>query len=243
MELIKTALQGLTVSTESIKTDPAAETAEPRATTPAAAALNVQEQANKGLSANAIEEKKGVVMDGPLGLVFTRALNIAFAKQDPATGEYTATSDTSTPVGVAQGQGEVTSMEQFAVALESQANDWLMAAQALREKQARLVAAGAPVEDGTDDDANTVPLTTSGTRSVQVTPEEVIQIFSQPDLLPKGGYDFVFYTDAMAPSDHAPFGSNKYADNKTLFLDGSGYQTSIESISIVVKTRTDKVGE
>jgi hypothetical protein len=241
MDLIKTALQGLTVSTESIKTDPAAETGEARATTPAAAAQLAIDRADKDAAPGAAEEKKGVVMTGPLGLVFTRALNIAFAKQDPATGEFTATSDTSAPVGVGAGQGEVMSMEEFATSLESQANDWLMAAAALREKQARIAASGGNIEDGEDDDSNTVPLTTSGTRSVSVTPEEVIAIFSNPDQLPKHACDFVFYTDAMAPSVHAPLGSNPYRDNKTLYLDGSGYQVSIESISIVVKTRTDKV--
>lgn len=244
MELIKNALQGLTVSTESIKTDPAAETAEARALTPAAKAqqaLDAAEDNHVG-AAGAAEEKKGVVMSGPLGVIFTRALNLAYAKRDPATGEYTAASDTTPQFP----QGEVATMEELALAMESQANDWMRAAAALREKEAGLIAQGRDVlEDGSSDDVGkTVPLTTSGTRAVQVTPEEVISIFQRPDDLPGGSggahCDFIFYTDATAPNDHSPMGVDSSRGEKMIYM-GDGWRTTLESISIVVKTRTDKI--
>lgn len=246
MELIKTAL---VLSNESIKTDPAAETQEPRGVTPAAKAQEAINRAKADgttpATAAGLEEKQGVVMTGPLGVILTRALNIAYAKKDPATGEVTATADT-TPVAPEDAlQGEVASLEECIVTLETQANDWIMAAAALREKKERLTRAGINPEedDGTAEDVPRVPLTTSGTRSVEVTPDEIVRLFQDPSNLPnKGNCDFVFYTDTMAPSNHSPMGTgHSYTDNRTLYMDGSGYQVSVESISIVVKTKAEKV--
>jgi hypothetical protein len=249
MELIKTALIGLAVSTESIKTDPAAETQVPRAITPAAQAQVALDRAKQDgtipTQVDGLTEKQGVVMTGPLGVIMTRALNIAYAKKDPATGEYTATADSTAPTPEDALQGEVASLEEYITTLETQANDWIMAAAALREKKERLTKAGInPEEDSGDaEDVMRVPLTTSGTRAIEVTPDEVVRLFQNPELLPnKGSCDFVFYTDTMAPSHHAPMGVGaSYTDNRTLYMDGSAYQVSVESISIVVKTRTDKI--
>jgi hypothetical protein len=158
-----------------------------------------------------------IVMNGPLSEIFSRALNVAYAKTDPVTGEAIA-------------DGAV---------LESQANDQID--EAAGEK---LQAPKPPTFSDiilVDSNAADAPTSTGGAAYYDSTPlaankGDVIQLVEQltkpadsPDWTNPA--DFVFYTD------HTD--SNRAADcpNMVPVPKGGTMEVAVESITIFVKVK------
>ena len=148
-----------------------------------------------------------VVLDGALSTIYAKALNAAYAKVDPVSGQPQDKANPP-PQNVDNKMGGN-------VGVESQALDYYNAAQSMSDT--------APAKPKTDGD-QIVNVYTYGTQQKPVTPQEVIQVVQELTSaeIPS---DFVFVTGAMGPTDQSPVGGE------------TNSMIAIESFTIIVKTR------
>lgn len=148
-----------------------------------------------------------VVLDGALSVIYAKALNAAYAKVDPLSGQPQDKANPSPEVDTKAGSG---------VSVESQALDYYDAAQSMKGD-------GAAPKVKIEGD-QIVNVYTYGTQEKPVTPQEVVQVVQEltDAEIPS---DFVFVTGAMGPTDQSPLGGATHS------------MVAIESFTIIVKTR------
>lgn len=248
MNLVKDAFYALAL--EGIQSSVAGAVTETRAVTPAAqAAIDAKKLGGtagtnvNGVNVSDLDGEAKFSMNGALSTIFARALNIKFAKVDPATGEVNALK--TRPINT-QGTPAYVGTENLAV--ESQSNDWITAAMSLKETQGNFPKDGTAsgnIKPGVDEhkpvnDATVVATASTGVRAITLEPDEIIPIFQKPeDQLGSTAYygmsDVVFYTDCTTPTDSSPMGEGRRSLG--MISVGNNWQTSIESISVLVKLK------
>lgn len=149
-----------------------------------------------------------VVLDGALSTIYAKALNAAYAKVDPLSGQPQDKANPPAP--------EVDTKAGSGVSVESQALDYYDAAQSMKSD------GGVPKVKTEGDQI--VNVYTYGTQEKPVTPQEVVQVVQELTSAEVPS-DFVFVTGAMGPTDQSPLGGATHS------------MVAIESFTIIVKTR------
>lgn len=168
--------------------------------------------------------KDKIVANGPLGMIFTRALNIAYAKRNPATGDYAGL----TP------------------ATESQAQDFYYATQQVAAQKRNFEARG---DDPTEPKVKEIPEDFhsfgGGTKlQAPITTEELINFVNSDDFAEFTGDNFDNMTQVTIVKDVPASTSGVHVpdwENVKLIMLGedAGKGTVVlESIEIVLHTRT-----
>jgi len=229
MNIVKDAMLAL----ESIETIPAAEPiTQNTPITPAAVLL--QDAAGVKTGQTTPDEEQKIVMNGPLSTIYARALNIAFARQDQATGDYAATTKPVVDVPAVPAGTKA--------ALESQSNDYINAAIAMKERSTNYPKDGTAsgtakgIDDHEPQDTNTIlASSTSGVRAVRLQPDEIIPIFNRPEEFFNQPVEFIFYTDATQPTATSPMGEGRQCHAVVL---GDNWNTALESVAVVIKLKS-----
>ena len=168
--------------------------------------------------------KDKLVMNAPLSTIFTRALNIALAKKDPATGKYEGQRSAAVEVG-------------DAVAVESQAQDLQFFAANRNIIQDALMEArpGDPTEPKVPEIPEALESSGSGTRLVtHATKEEIINFVNLDETQHEHKVAFVTKVDARTDGVM----KNHWDQQDMIWLnDNAGQGYVVESVEIVVHTR------
>lgn len=209
--LVSAALESL----ESPYPDPAVVSQGEAVATAAQGQTNTEQTEMEKLS------KDKLIMSGPLSTLFTRALNIRFAKKDAASNQYEG-------------------VEPAGVAVESQQLDMYYA---LATRPANSHVDGVRSEDPTEPEfkeiPETLPTAGAGTMiSAPATREEIIKFVNSNDFAEAElDTNFVFFRE-VKPRTDGVFERGWDQTGMLLLNEGAGKDNYVvESIEIVVKTR------
>lgn len=164
-------------------------------------------------------EKNMVVMDGPLGTIMAKALDVAYARTDPLTGESTMADEAK-------------------VTAESHAIDYILNAQ--QSAQAQFDGDGQP-----EDKVSSVKVHSYGVGQVIHDGPSHVEVFEQlKDMVPMTGADVVMVTKVSDNPNAPPMvgsfsgDNNRMERNDVVIISGTSRKNlTVESIAIVVTCR------